>query len=212
MRDCGLELCQPESVLSCNSLKSLLKYRSIPAWIKLMRDNELKIVDSELKIKDTIECEGHETEILLDARIDMLLTVSKGNYVIFDLKHTSSKNSRDKREAQIKNGTDYQLLMYRAQVEKQEQTKRRQAGNVRGVGFFMLSTSELLTAYPFIGVKEIKSKTYEQAYEAFFVKYEAAMSNLHDGILLEGEGMPKEVGGKDDNRYDGNRVMKGKLN
>ena len=213
VRDCGLELCQPESVLSCNSLKSLLKNRSIPAWIKLMRDNKLEIVESELKIKDTIECEGHKTEILLDARIDMLLRDSKGDYVIFDLKHTSSKNSRDKREAQIKNGTDYQLLMYRALVEKQVQTKRRPAGNVRGVGFFMLSTSELLTAYPFEGVKEIEPKlTYEQAYEAFFVKYEAAMSNLHDGILLEGEGMPKEVGGKDDNRYDGNRVLKGKLN
>lgn len=213
VRDCGLELCQPESVLSCNSLKSLLKYRSIPAWIKLMRDNKLEIVESELKIKDTIECEGHKTEILLDARIDMLLRDSKGDYVIFDLKHTSSKNSRDKREAQIKNGTDYQLLMYRALVEKQVQTKRRPAGNVRGVGFFMLSTSELLTAYQFEGVEKIESKlTYEQAYEAFFVKYEAAMSNLHDGILLEGEGMPKEVGGKDDNRYDGNRVLKGKLN
>jgi hypothetical protein len=178
-----------------------------------MRDNNLEIVESELEIKDTIECEGHKTEILLDARIDMLLRDGNGDYVIFDLKHTSSKDSRDKREAQIKNGTDYQLLMYRALVEKQVQTKSRPAGNVRGVGFFMLSTSELLTAYPFKGVKEIESKLkYEQAYEAFFVKYEAAMSNLHDGILLEGEGMPKEVGGKDDNRYDGNRVLKGKLN
>ena len=213
VRDCGMELCQPESVLTCNSLKSLLKDRSIPAWIKLMRDNELKIVDSELKIKETIECEGHETQIPLDARIDMLLKDSSGNYVIFDLKHASSQSSRNKREAQIKKGTDYQLLMYRALVEKQVQEKRRPAGNVRAVGFFMLATSELLTAYPFEGVNMIQSKlTYGQAYDALFTEYEAAMSNLRHGILLEGEGMPKEIGGKDDKDYDDNRVLKGKLN
>lgn len=218
VRHCGLMLTQPENVLKYKSLKSrLLKY-SIPAYIKLMRDNSLSIVRSEEDITGTIGCDGHKTDLNLNARVDLLLRDGNGDYVIFDLKHTTSKTSRDKRANQIKTGKDYQLLLYRALVEKKVTIGELPAGKVSAVGFFMLATSELLTAFPFKGVEKIEPKlTYDQALSALFTAYEEVMDNLKKGILEEGEGMSRiDEKGKaknvPDNSYGENKILKGKLN
>jgi hypothetical protein len=46
----------------------------------------------------------------------------------------------------------------------------------------------------------------------FFKAYEEMMGNLHAGILIEGEGMPKEEGGRDVQSFGENKILKGKLN
>jgi ATP-dependent helicase/DNAse subunit B len=224
VRHCGLILTQPENALTCKSLKSRLKKYSIPAYIKVMENNALSIVGSEVDITGTIRCEGHTTNLNLKARIDLLLKDKDSNYVIFDLKHASNKTSRDKRVDQIKKGKDYQLLMYRALVEEKvargEKVVRGEnvPGNVSAVGFFMLTTSELLTAYSFKGVEKIEPElTYTQALRALFTAYEDVMAKLKEGIIKEGEGM---VGIDDngnakrvpDNSYGENQILKGKLN
>ena len=74
-------------------------------------------------------------------------------------------------------------------------------------------TSELLSAYPFEGCEVLNAeKTYDQAKAEFFKAYEEMMDNLHAGILIEGEGMPKEEGGRDVQSFGENKILKGKLN
>lgn len=219
---CGLELNQPENALTCKYLKSCLKKFSVPAYLRLMKDNDLSIVGSEVDITGTIRCEGHDTDLHLKARIDLLLKDGKGNYVIIDLKYASSTTSRDKRETQIKEGTDYQLMMYRALVEEKIARGELAKAKVAAVGFFMLATSELLTAYPFMGVEPLEQKcTYQDALSALFTKYEEVMGNLRKGIIEEGEGMTRmevTADGKTkskkikDNSFGENKVLKGKLN
>lgn len=221
VKHCGLELNQPENEILCRFLKTQLQMHSIPTWIGLMKDNGLSIVGSELDVSGTITCPGHKTEIALKARLDLLLQDEEGNYVIFDLKYHGN-SGRDKRYKQVKGGKDYQLVMYRALVEKRVQERRLPAGEVRAVGFYMLATSELLTAYPFIGGEEIKSKCgYEKSLDALFTAYEEVMENLRNGILVEGEDMYTEVTDSKgntklkkikDNSFDENRILKGKLN
>jgi hypothetical protein len=186
-----------------------------------MKDNGLRIFGSELDVSGTITCPGHKTDIALNARLDLLLQDEEGNYVIFDLKYHGN-SGREKRYKQVKGGKDYQLVMYRALVEKMVQERRLPAGEVRAVGFYMLATSELLTAYPFIGGEEIKSKCgYEKSLDALFTAYEEVMENLRNGILVEGEDMYTEVTDSKgntklkkikDNSYGENKVLKGKLN
>lgn len=222
LKHCGLELNQPENALTCNFLKSRLKEHSIPDYIRIMKDNDLMIVKSEVDITGTIRCEGHETDLKLKARIDLLLKDGNGDYVILDLKYASSMASRDKREGQIKDGTDYQLMMYRALVEEKVARGELPQGKVAAVGFFMLATSELFTVYPFKGVEALEPKlTYKEALGALFTKYEEVMENLCKGILEEGDGMARwetDSKGKPklktppDNSFGENKVLKGKLN
>lgn len=219
---CGLELNQPENALTCQDLKLCLKRCSIPAYIGIMRENDLSIIGSEENVDGTVRCKGHKTDLNLNARIDLLLRDGNGDYVIFDLKYTSSQSSRNKREFQIKNGKDYQLMLYRALVDEKVARGELPQGKVAAVGFFMLATSELLTAYQFKGVDPLKQKcTYDEAMDALFTAYEEVMENLRNGILEEGEGMtttkvtskgeivPEK---KADNSYGENKVLKGKLN
>lgn len=221
VKHCGLELDQPENEILCRFLKTQLQMHSIPTWIGLMKDNGLSIVGSELDVSGTITCPGHKTDIALKARLDLLLQDEEENYVIFDLKYHGN-SGREKRYKQVKGGKDYQLVMYRALVEKRVQERLLPAGEVRAVGFYMLATSELLTAYPFIGGEEIKSKCgYEKSLDALFTAYEEVMENLRNGILVEGEDMYTEVTDSKgntklkkikDNSYGENKVLKGKLN
>lgn len=222
VKHCGLELYQPENSLTCKYLRSRLKEHSIPEYIRILRENGLFIIGSERKVIGTINCKGHGTDLNLEARIDLLLMDGNGDYVIFDLKYASGPTGRDKRETQIKEGKDYQLMMYRALVEEEIGRGELADGKVVAVGFFMLATSELLTAYPFKGVEMIESElTYEQSLDALFTAYEQVMGNLQKGILIEGEDMYAEVTDSKgniklkkikDNSYGENKVLKGKLN
>lgn len=217
VRHCGLILTQPEKEITCKHLKSLLKEHSIPKWIELLKENNLRIVKSELEVSGVISSPDKKTDIKLNARIDLLLKNADDNYVIFDLKYHGGTGTT-MRQNQIKDGKDYQLVMYRALVEKMVEEKRLPEGKVDAVGFFMLATRELFSAYPFVGIKDIKSKlTYQQSLDALFAAYDKVMENLSNGIIEEGEGMVRiDDKGKTrkvpDNSYGENKVLKGKLN
>ena len=217
VRHCGLILTQPEKEITCKHLRLQLKKYSIPKWIELLKENNLRIVKSELEVSGVISSPDKKTDIKLNARIDLLLKNADDNYVIFDLKYHGGTGTT-KRQNQIKDGKDYQLVMYRALVEKMVEEKRLPEGKVDAVGFFMLATRELFSAYPFVGSETIKPKlTFQQSLDALFAAYNEVMENLCNGILMEGEGMPyiddkgktKKV---QDNSYGENKVLKGKLN
>jgi hypothetical protein len=217
VRHCGLILSQPEKEITCKYLKLQLKKYSIPKWIKLLRENNLRIVGSELEVSGVISSPDNKTSITLNARIDLMLKDMNDNYVIFDLKYHGSKGTT-KRKNQIKNGKDYQLVMYRALVEKMVEEKYLSPGKVVAVGFYMLATAELFSTYSFEGAEVINSKhSYQQSLEALFAAYDEVMENLRNGILEEGEGMVRiDDKGKaknvPDNSYGENKVLKGKLN
>jgi hypothetical protein len=114
-------------------------------------------------------------------------------------------------------------MMYRALVESMVASgktalidparEKKDPGIVKGVGFYMLATSELLSSDSFKGCEALASeKTYDQAMVEFFKAYEEMMENLHAGILIEGEDMPKEEGGRDVQSFGENKILKGKLN
>ena len=217
VRHCGLILTQPEKEITCKHLNLQLKEHSIPKWIELLKENNLRIVKSELEVSGVISSLDKKTDIKLNARIDLLLKNADDNYVIFDLKYHGGTGTT-KRQNQIKDGKDYQLVMYRALVEKMVEEKRLPEGKVDAVGFFMLATRELFSAYPFVGSETIKPKlTFQQSLDALFAAYNEVVENLCNGILKEGEGMPyiddkgktKKV---QDNSYGENKVLKGKLN
>jgi hypothetical protein len=220
---CGLELNQPEKALVRKDIHYQLKDHAIPKFLGIMRDNGLEIIASEKSVSFTITSPDGKTDLALKARIDLLLKDGGDDYFIFDFKYTSGTSGRDKRAEQIMSGTDYQLLMYRALVESMVASgktalidparEKKDPGIVKGVGFYMLATSELLSSDSFKGCEALASeKTYDQAMVEFFKAYEEMMDNLHAGILIEGEGMPKEEGGRDVQSFGENKILKGKLN
>lgn len=221
VRQCGMLLNQPENALTLKYLKLQLQKHAIPSFVKLLKNNKFNIVGSELPISGVIGCNGHNTDIGIDARIDLLLKNQNGDYVIIDLKYQSN-SSRDKRKEQVKKGTDYQLLLYRAVIDKMVIEGRLPKGNVLAAGFFMLATSEVLSTYPFKGFDAVEAKIgYEEALGNLFTRYEEMMENLHNGILTEGENMkylcPDSKGNMKekkipDNSYGENKILKGKLN
>ena len=204
----GAELNLPENKLDCEQFKSNLKTFSIPKLVEIIRYSHLTIVGSEIKSGNVnISLDGFDP-IQIAGAIDLLLKDMAGNYVILDFKW-AGKNSRDKRETQIKKGVDYQLALYRKMVETG--TSSIVPGSVSAQAYFMLKTAELLTAYHIFYDRDGEitvvppakdQNTYEETLALIFQKYSEAVQEFKKGLVSTG---------KLNDSYLNFKVLKGKL-
>ena len=204
----GAELNLLENKLDREQLRSNLWTTSIPKLIEIIRFSHLTIVGSEVEsgIVD-ISKPGYEP-LKVKGTIDLLLKDMAGQYVILDFKWVG-KVGREMRENQIRKGTDYQLALYRKLVEKG--LPSISPGKVAAQAFFMLRTSELLTAHPYFFDKngpvlpvlpgsKTHQNTDEETLEEIHKKYSEVVQDYLNGWIS----VKKE-------KYPHFKVLKGKF-
>ncbi len=202
--DCGAELMLPENRIECSQLRTILKERSIPTLIDILKNSGLVIVGSELPFSNVDLSNSNNKPLVLTGTIDLLTRNADGGYVIVDFKWAGS-TGRNLRSRQIERGEDYQLALYRRVLEK------GRGYNVTAQAFYMLRTAELLTAYPGfkdkngeIATVRVGRNTHQKAYSEtltdIFTRYSETVRALGNGTV-----------DRINLKYETNQILKGNL-
>lgn len=186
--DVGAALMQAENEMECINFKRIFTEKSIPTLVKIIQNNHLEIVGSELEFINLLKDSSKTNAFIFNAKIDFLLKkkneeTNEYEYFIFDFKWTGSPK---KREDELKNGKELQLALYQkiAEVNGFSPVVTR--------GYYLLKQAQLLTTDSVLDVSDditiIPSKgndIFEQAVKS----YRERIQNLKDGYIEEGEEM-----------------------
>ncbi len=186
--DVGAALMQAENEMECIHFKRIFTEKSIPTLVKIIQNNHLEIVGSELEFINLLKDSSKTNAFIFNAIIDFLLKkkneeTNEYEYFIFDFKWTGSPK---KREDELKNGKELQLAIYQkiAEVNGFSPVVTR--------GYYLLKQAQLLTTDSVLDVSDditiIPSKgndIFEQAVKS----YRERIQNLKDGFIEEGEEM-----------------------
>jgi hypothetical protein len=188
VNEVGIELLSLNNRLTYNLFKDVVKTCSIPAFVRIVEENKLIVVGSEVDIIVGFDKIGQ-----FNAKIDMLLKNQQGRYVIMDLKWTDGRDK--KREEEIRNNTEMQLALYAEAV-------RRHFGHgdescVDAIGYFMLRQGVLITEYHGLkdskDVRIVEKTNTDSIFEMVKNSYEFRMSQLkgeeETSVIEEGEQM-----------------------
>lgn len=226
----GLELNLKENTFEKELFRNTLEKKSIPYLIEVIRHSGFSIAGSELQFDGVNITPKEVLPLVLNAKIDMLL-VKDGQYFILDFKWTDSQKAMKERESQIKNGKDYQLVLYRKVVETGNDVHMHH--HVMGQAFLLLRTAEVLTSSSCLSDSKDailpiqlgkNGLSYDESFEEIISRFREVMTGYEDGLVKEGEGMlvlddsgspvlnrngnPKKI---EDNSYGENKILKGKL-
>ena len=188
VNEVGMELLSPNNRLTYNLFKNIIKTCSIPSFIKIIEDNMLTVVGSEVDFIVDFEQIGK-----FNAKVDMVLQNPEGKYVIMDFKWTDVKDK--KREEEIEKNMEMQLALY-AQAVRQHFGKGDDS-SVEAIGYFMLRQGVFITEYQGLTkstkVKVVKKKRTDSIFDMVKKSYECRMNQLigEDGesVIEEGEQM-----------------------
>ena len=173
VNEVGIELLSLNNKLTYNLFKNVIKTCSIPSFIKIIEDNHLTIVGSEVDIMVDFDKIGK-----FNAKIDMVLQNPDGKYVIMDFKWTDGKDK--KREEEIKNNMEMQLALY-AQAVRQRFGDGDES-SVEAIGYFMLRQGVFITEYQGLKeskkVKVVKKQNSDTIFDMVKKSYEFRMSQL----------------------------------
>ena len=188
VNEVGIELLSLNNRLTYNLFKNVIKTYSIPSFIKIVEDNKLTVVGSEVDIMVDFDKIGK-----FNAKIDMILQNPDGKYVIMDFKWTDGKDK--KRVEEIENNMEMQLALY-------AQAVRQHFGDgddtcVEAIGYFMLRQGVFITEYQGLAksekVKVVKKKSTDSIFEMVKKSYEFRMSQLMgdagESVIEEAEQM-----------------------
>ena len=188
VNEVGIELLSLNNRLTYNLFKNIIKTCGIPSFIKIIEDNELTVVGSEVDIIVDFDQIGK-----FNAKIDMVLQNPEGRYVIMDFKWTDGKDK--KRAEEIENNMEMQLALY-------AQAVRQHFGDgddtcVEAIGYFMLRQGVFITEYQGLAksekVKVVKKKSTDSIFEMVKKSYEFRMSQLmgdaSESVIEEAEQM-----------------------
>jgi hypothetical protein len=192
MYNVGAELLLPENAMDLMHFKTVLFERSIPALVRILRDNHLCICWCERHMNHVLPPAANgENGFRLDARIDMIVQDSKtGKYGIFDFKWTRNPG---RRVEEIENGRDLQLELYRriAEMELDDAIDLR--------GYFLLRQACYVTDYaglaPSDCIRVVARKSGSDLYGQALKTYNLRLRDLFEGPLVvfeEGDGMKAE--------------------
>jgi len=119
----------------------------------------------------------------MEARMDMLLTDTDGNYLIFDMKWSSGKTYNKLLEA----NRALQLEIYKAVLKKAEPAKQ-----VSTVAYFILTNGTLLTTGNLTGenVKDVTPDNMNDIFEQAMNSYTYRWRQLREGKIESAEKMP----------------------
>lgn len=130
----GLILRLPENASALSNFRVNLK-ESMLSLVAIMEHLELTPVGCEV----ALPAEGKELSLegigAFGARIDLLLKNKKGEYVVFDLKWSYSKDYADK----LEENTSIQLELYRQAI------KAAEGRGVAAVGYYLMPRKQLIT-------------------------------------------------------------------
>ena len=188
VNEVGIELLSLNNRLTYNLFKNVIKTCSIPSFIKIIEDNDLSVVGSEVDIMVDFEKIGK-----FNAKIDMVLQDPDGKYVIMDFKWTDGKDK--KREEEIKNNMEMQLALY-AQAVRQHFGEGDET-SVEAIGYFMLRQGVFITEYQGLKkskkVKVVQKQCADSIFEMVKKSYEFRMSQLMgdagESVIEEAEQM-----------------------
>ena len=174
----GLILYLEENILEKNNFKASLK-ESVEILLGIIIENGLTIEGFEYNLTSDIANIGK-----VCAKIDCLLRdLADGKYVIIDFKNSSSKTYHRK----IEENRELQLAVYRKLVEKE-------LGEVKFIGYFAIPRKTLYTPENTLNVnsaiEEVEKKESMDIFEMAAKGYVFRWSQLRQGILEEGEGLP----------------------
>ena len=173
VNEVGIELLSLNNRLTYNLFKNVIKTCSIPSFVKIIEDNNLSIVGSEVDIIVDFEKVGK-----FNAKIDMVLQNPEGKYVIMDFKWTDGKDK--KREEEIKNNMEMQLALY-AQAVRQYYCDGDES-SVEAIGYFMLRQGVFITEYQGLKkskkVKVVEKQNTDSIFDMVKKSYEFRMSQL----------------------------------
>lgn len=188
VNEVGIELLSINNRLTYNLFKNVIKTCSIPSFIKIIEDNDLSVVGSEVDIMVDFE-----TIRKFNAKIDMVLKNPEGKYVIMDFKWTDGKDK--KRAEEIENNMEMQLALY-------AQAVRQYFGDgddtcVEAIGYFMLRQGVFITEYQGLKqsekVKVVQKQSTDSIFDMVKKSYEFRMSQLigesGESVIEEGEQM-----------------------
>ena len=188
VNEVGIELLSLNNKLTYNLFKNVIKTCSIPSFIKIIEDNHLTVVGSEVDIMVDFDKIGK-----FNAKIDMVLQNPDGKYVIMDFKWTDGKDK--KREEEIKNNMEMQLALY-AQAVRQHFGEGDET-SVEAIGYFMLRQGVFITEYQGLKkskkVKVVQKQCTDSIFEMVKKSYEFRMSQLMgdagESVIEEAEQM-----------------------
>ena len=112
VRETGLLLLSKENALSLRQLKHKMK-KALQKLTEFIRQNNLSVVSCEYEFDD-VPWNDAGDGVLLDSRIDMLLSDSNGGKVIFDFKYSGGSRQR----GEIEENSALQLAIYRYLVQR----------------------------------------------------------------------------------------------
>lgn len=188
VNEVGIELLSLNNRLTYNLFKNVIKTCSIPSFIKIIEDNDLSVVGSEVEIKVDFDKIGK-----FNAKIDMVLQNPEGKYVIMDFKWTDGKDK--KRAEEIENNMEMQLALY-AQAVRQHFGEGNES-SVEAIGYFMLRQGVFITEYQGLKkskkVKVVQKQSTDSIFEMVKKSYEFRMSQLMgdagESVIEEAEQM-----------------------
>ena len=180
----GAELLLPENKIECNNFKRILSKESIPTLAKIIEENGLEVVGSEVDLtKDVKDCKNVFV-FRLNSKIDFVLK-KENKYYIFDFKWTTKPK---KRTEELRNCKELQLALYRKILEADPDAKC-----VEMCGYYLLKQTKLLTNYSgFVPNDAIEFVPQEESYnivEQAVESYRERIKNLKDGFIEEGDEM-----------------------
>lgn len=168
-----------ENKINFTTYKKLL-YESVKNLGDIISTNKLEIVGSEYNINENITDLGDFT-----GNIDLLLKTSTNEYIIFDLKWSTSKYYSDK----ISENTASQLRIY-------EELLKNERKNVIMTAYYLLPKKQLLTEKKYAQILQptphiliIASKDPSDLLDKLKNSFDFRLNQLDQGIVEDAEGM-----------------------
>lgn len=201
--DVGAQLLQPENEMERSIFKRIFIDKSVPVLVKIIEDNNLEVVGSEVKYTSVLNDSTDAKAFNFDAKIDFLLKRKNEEgqeyeYLIFDFKWTGSPN---KRHDELEFCKELQLALYQKIAEENSMTP------IVMSGYYLLKQAQLLTANdvlkPNANIVIVKQKGSFDIFEQAVASYRERIQNLKKGYIEEGEEMkgPKFIGTQFINNY-----------
>ena len=187
--DVGAQLLQPENEMECLNFKRIFTQKSVPVLVKIIEDNNLEVVDSEVEYTSELNDFAGAKAFNFYAKIDFLLKrkseeSKEYEYLIFDFKWTGSPS---KREKELEDCKELQLALY------QKIAERKGKNPIVMRGYYLLKQAQLLTVNdvlkPNDNIVIVKQTKLYDIFEQSVASYRERIQNLKDGYIEEGEEM-----------------------
>ena len=172
----GAILMLPEYRIERQQFEAILK-DSIRALVSIIKELNLKPLDSEVELNVTLETIGAFT-----AKIDLLLKDANDKYVIFDLKWSESKSYQER----LEQNKAMQLELYSHAIKEQY------GSDVAGVAYYLfpkmtLYTTDFPTSDHVCKIKVKAEASDKKLFEEIQNSYEYRRCTLDNGFIEESE-------------------------